>query len=99
MKARDIYLRSAEEAEKHGVGACVAIHRHTGHRFPWDRDHPYAGLSREALKFQELFCPLPEEYYFDSWLHEAAAQGLIDEEEFTEWRVLALCFMAAMVGK
>lgn len=96
MKASEIYLTAAAKVERKNHGACVAIHHSTTHRFP---DYAtWRGLSREALAFQRLFCPFGKDYYFSGWLHDAQERELLQRRDMKRWRVLALCFMAAIAA-
>jgi hypothetical protein len=91
---RDVYLKAAKAVFDVDHGACVAIHQASPHRF--NDGSKWTHFSRDSLAFQKLFCPFGEEHYFDSWLHLAEKHGFIEESEVHEWRVTALCFMAAI---
>lgn len=95
MKDAKIYLRAAREIHRYNDYSCIVI------------DHACEGFNTEArLNYERLFRPEGSTEF--AWVHEAL--GLLDErgcwrtsidrkeaeKELREWRLTALCFMAAM---
>lgn len=93
MKKSEVFRQAAQQLEKRNAGAysCCEV---------WGQvyDAPMLEIYAYTDRYQALFAPAPEELLPDYeelgafWLDGAFA----NEAEAHEWRILALCFMAAI---